>query len=402
MPFFSYKAKSKDDVVSTGRVEAANMDIATELLGRQGLVVLSLRAQRKIFFMEWWLRLSAPVTIKDLVAFFRQLATLIASGIPLVQSLDVLVKHTKNKHLRVVIEDIKSEVEGGNRFSHALHRHPEVFSDFVINLVRAGENAGQLDLVLEYITEKEERDYELWLKIRTSLTYPFIILVALAGIVVLMFFFILPRFIPLLEGLGSDLPALTRAFIWITTFLSEYRLVFFLAVVALAVGGYWAIKVLGGRRFWDRVILSLPVMGSINQGIFVVRFSQSLAVLLKGGVPLITSLRIVSQAVENEVYRSILNDAIKQVEDGNPLAGELEEHDEIPPMVSQLISTGEQTGKLTKILEQLSRFYAHEVAVQVELLVGLIEPLILVILGIGVGIVMSAILLPIYNMAISF
>lgn len=402
MPFFRYKAVTKSAIHSFGRVEAEDIDQATTLLAHQGLIVVSLREESKWFYtFQEWVH-GSSIHIKDKVAFFRQLATLIGSGIPLVQALYILVKETPNHFFSSIISDVAHRVESGSRFSEALYQHKEFFTDFVVNLVRSGENAGQLDLILLYITEKEEKEYELWTKIRSASLYPLILLLALMSIMLLMFFFIIPKFITLLEGLGGDLPLITRLFLSAGNFLLTYGGILFFFILLFLASGFLFSRTVQGKKFFHRIFLSLPFFRRIIRATFVVRFTQSLAVLLKGGVPLVTSLEIVSQAIENRVYREILERAIVQVEDGNSLAEELRNHREIPSLVTQLIAIGEQTGKLSEILERLSRFYTQEHDASTAILVGLLEPLVLVFLGAGVGLVMAAILLPIYNLASSF
>ncbi len=402
MSFFRYKAVSKNGVHSLGRVEAGDIDEATTLLADQNLIVVSLKEEHLWFhFSRQWVRESS-ISIKDKVVFFRQLATLISSGIPLVQALHLLVEETPKRFFSLIISDVARLVEGGSRFSEALYEHKELFTDFVINLVRSGENAGQLDLILLYITEKEEKEYELWVKIRSALLYPAILLLALVSIILLMFFFIIPRFIDLLSGLQEELPLVTRIFLGVGNFFLAYGGIVFTLLFLVIVFGFLFSKTPRGKKYFHQIFLSLPFFRRIITATFVVRFTQSTAVLLKGGVPLITSLEIVSQAIENRVYREILEQTIVQVEDGNPLADQLRVHREIPPMMTQLIATGEQTGKLAEILERLSKFYTQELDASIAILVGLLEPLVLVILGVGVGLVMAAILLPIYNLASSF
>ncbi len=402
MALFHYKVSSRDGHITHGVVEATSVDQAMELLMERGFVVIELSPETYPWIARMTARFFRRVKIYDLLALFRQLSVLVSSGIPLVQAFEVVINQTSNKKFIRILEDIKNEVEGGSRLSAAMHRYPSVFNSFIVNMIFYGESSGQLDLILDYITDKEERDYELSIKIKSILLYPFIILSALFIMAIILLVFIVPRFLILLESFGGELPLTTRMFIAFNSFVLHFYWLIFIIFIVGAAGFVSCIHTVNGKRIWYKILLSLPGIGNLLRQIFVVRFAQSLSVLLRGGVPLLTSLQIVSQAVDNEIYRRILANSIREVENGNPLALQFRGQREIPQMVSQMIATGEQTGSLSDMLEKLSVFYRKEVDASVTFLVGIIEPLILVVLGIAVGFVMSAILLPLYNLTAVF
>lgn len=399
MPQFTYTAKRDDGRTVTGIVEAACEKAAQNLVEEKGLVLLSLN-EYKISFFARPFSILKPVKRDEMVAFSRELAVMVGSNIPLVQALNILQKQTANKHLKIVSSSLADDVNGGARLSQAMAKHKEVFSKFFISMVYAGEESGKLDEVLEYLADEQERDYETTQKIRGAMIYPLFVVGGLIAIGILMSVFVLPRMLQIVSETvtaGVILPLPTRILIFITNFLQNawpyISFVLVLFVVLSAVAG----RTQMGRTFISRIILRIPIFGDLIGKVILVRFSQSLSTLLKGGVPLTQALGITADVVGNEVYSRILLESVKEVEDGRPLTSVFAKKKIVPSMVVEMLTVGETSGSINDVLDELSTFYRREVEDGIESLVRIIEPVIIVVLGLGVGMMVAAVLLPLYS-----
>jgi len=398
MPYYSYKAKDETNETITGVVQAASQDVAADILADQGLTILSLAQEERGFF-EKSLKFLNRVKVKDLVIFSRQLSVIVSATIPLVQGLRILVNQTESPALKAVISEVADDVEGGAKLSAALSRHPEAFNNFFVNIIRSGETSGKLDEVLNYLADQQEKDYDLSAKIRGAMIYPAFIVTGLVIVGALMMVVVIPELTAVLTESGVELPTSTKILITTSNFLSSYwwgvLIILMAAVTALKI----VIRTKQGRYYWDGFKLRLPVFGQLSQKIILVRFARSLHTLTTGGVALTKSLDIVSSVVGNDIYRRLIKETALEVEDGNPIATVFLRNKQVPAMVSQMLNLGEKTGRLDDILEKLASFYSREVDNMVTNLVSLLEPLVMVLMGIAVGILVSAIILPMYNLA---
>lgn len=402
MAFFSYRARDQSGEESRGLVEAPTQAIATETLLERGLVVLGLEEQAQKSKLDIKIPfLGDRVKVKDIVIFSRQFAVMASANLPVVQAFRILIKQTASNALRIVLSDVADEVEGGARLSLALSKHPEAFSDFYISMVRSGETAGKLEEVLNFLADQMEKDFDLMSKIKGAMTYPAFIMGGLVLVGTIMMVFVVPKLTEILSQSGAQLPWTTRSLITVSTIMKKsWWIVGIVGLFSFFGGKYYIGKYPRARYIWDLVKLRLPLFGPlIFQKIYVVRFTRSLSTLLLGGVTLTQSLHIVSDVVGNAVYKKLIEDTIKEVEDGNSIATVFLQSKHMPVMVSQLLIVGEQTGRLDDILTKLSNFYTREVDNSVGNLVTLIEPLVLLLMGGAVGIMVSAILLPLYNLA---
>lgn len=397
---FAYQARDAKGVLHTGTVEAQTESLAAETLAGHQLTVIRVFPVAKIS-MFGNIKFFDRVSAKDLVLFSRQLATLINAKVPIVQALNVLELQVSSHKLKEVIEEIADKVESGNSLSSAIAEHPKVFSDLYANLIRSGELSGTLDSVLGYMADQLEREYELRQKVGGALVYPAFILSALVIVGFLMFIFVLPPLVEVLKESSVALPITTRILISVTNVVKDYWWAIMLIMAALGLGFRFYINTYSGKYVYDNFKLKLPVFGKLFERLYMARFARNLSTLLAGGIPIVRSLDSVAEIIGNRVFRDIILDASNQVRNGKSIASSLLDHKEIPPIVSQMVQIGESTGKLQDILSKLASFYEKEVESILKILTTLIEPLIMLVLGLAVAVMVAGILLPIYNLASS-
>lgn len=403
MPVYAYKASNTTGEQVEGMIEAPSEAVAASTLADRGLIILSLSESSSRSTKAIDLPFLNRITVKDIVIFSRQLSVMASANVPIVQALRILTDQTENIRMKKIVSEIGDEVDGGAKLSQALGRHPKVFSDFFISMVRSGETSGKLDDVLNYLADQQERDYDLQAKIKGAMIYPAFILFGLVAVGFVMSIFVLPKLTDILQQAGTELPLSTKVLVAISNYMQSYWW-----TVLIALGGFlFGFRFLTGssgplKSQWDFLKLRLPVFGELFQRIYVVRVTRSLSTLIIGGVPLTTALRITADVVGNKVYEGLLRDTVKEVEDGRSIATLFLESKETPTMVSQMMRVGEQTGKLDQILDKLTQFYARELENMVGNLVTLVEPLIMMVMGAAVGFVVVSIILPLYNLSAGF
>jgi type IV pilus assembly protein PilC len=346
-----------------------------------------------------FLRLIAPIKSKDLVIFSRQFSIMISANVPIVESLKILVDQTNNISLKNLISDIAFEVNGGDFLSDALNKRPKVFSEFFVNIVRSGETSGKLDEVLNYLADETEKSYTMNSKIRGAMIYPAFIIVALIGVGVVLMVYVIPNLTEIMTETGATLPLSTQLVIGASNFLKNDGIFILVVIAALLVALRFYLKTYAGRRNLDIVKLRLPIFGRLFTYIYLIRFSRSLSTLLKGGVTITRSLEVVANVVGNTIYKELVLDTLDSINDGNPLSTVFEASSYIPPMVPQMIAVGEKTGRVDSVLDRITSFYDRESTDMLNNLSTLMEPVIMVIMGVGVGIMVAAVLLPMYNLA---
>ena len=398
MPYFRYKSTDKNNEISDGIIQAASQDVAADVLSDRGLTILSLVEEESSFF-ERSLKILNRVKIRDLVIFSRQLSVIISATIPLVQGLRILISQTESPVLRTIVSEVADDVEGGAKLSVALSRHPEAFDDFFVNIIKSGETSGKLDEVLSYLADQQEKDYDLSSKIRGAMIYPAFIIGGLLAVGSLMMIVVIPQLTSILTESGVDLPLTTKILIGTSGFLTSYWWLLLLILAGIIVGLKLIVRTERGNYYWGFFQLRLPIFGPLFQKIILVRFARSLHTLNAGGIALTKSLRIVADVVGNPVYKKLIRETVLEVEDGNSIATVFLQSREVPIMVSQMLNLGEKTGRVDEILEKLADFYTREVNNTVDNLVTLMEPLIMIFMGIAVGVLVSAVILPMYNLA---
>jgi len=398
MPLFEYKAKDEEGNIATGMVDGVNEQLATSTLKDQGLTVISIKGRKKSFG-EGVLNRVKP---KDVVIFSRQFSVMISASIPVVQALKVLIDQTDNISLKMTVSEIADEVNGGAKLSDALGKRKNIFDDFYVSVVRAGESSGKLDEVLNYLADEMEKDYDMMHKIRGAMIYPVFVLAGLGAVGTVMMVWVVPKLTAVISETGGELPIATKILMATSNIMSNYWWALLIVIIGVIVG----VKAYGrtpvGRWQIDMIKIKLPIFGNLFQKIALVRFTRSMKTLIAGGVPITSSLKIVGDVVGNAVYKNIIEETREAVEGGASISSVFLKKPEIPNMVSQMMSVGEKTGKVDVILDSITDFYSREITNLVANLVTLMEPIIMVIMGVGVGLMVAAIIMPMYNMANQF
>lgn len=396
MPSFVYLARE----TNSGREIRSTMEAATEqaavaaLLNRNLLVV---SIQEKVG--KKGRTSGGRVGLADLVIFTRQLATMIDAGLAIVQSLQALADQTPNKVMRDVIRDICTRVEGGDSLSQALQKHPKAFDRLYVCMVAAGEKGGLLAEILARLATYLENTARLRKKVKSAMMYPTIVTIVAIGITIFLLVKVIPVFADIYSGFGAQLPAPTQFLINLSAILQKYFILFLLALGALVYGWFYFIKTPAGRWFWDSRRIRLPIFGSIAHKICLARFTRTLASLIRSGVPILEVLQIVSQTVGNVVMEKAIKDSSTDIERGEGIAAALGKHPIFPSMIVRMVTAGEQTGKIDTMLERISDFLDEEIETTLSGLTSLIEPILIVVLGVVIGGMVICMFLPIFKLS---
>ncbi|MFA5023998.1 MAG: type II secretion system F family protein [Patescibacteria group bacterium] len=401
MPIFKYKAETTAGKIKTGRVIGLSENEVGLKLRRKELTPLSLIEKTDSLEMKF-LMFIAPIKSKDLVIFSRQFSVMIAANVPVVESLLILVDQTENITLKNMISEIAFEVDSGAFLSDAFAKRPKIFSEFFVNIVRSGETSGKLDEVLNYLADEMEKNYDMISKIKGAMIYPVFILCGLVAAGVVLMVYVIPNLTSILTETGAKLPLSTRLVIGVSSFFQHYLWLIIILIVAVLFLIRLYLKTYTGRRQIDILKIKMPIFGTLFKYIYLMRFTRSLSTLLKGGVTITRSLEIVADVVGNTIYRELILRTLESINDGNPLSTVMEESKYVPKMVPQMIAVGEKTGKIDAVLDRITSFYVRESSNMLDNLSKLMEPVIMVIMGVGVGIMVAAVLLPMYNLASQF
>ena len=396
---YNYQARTKKGEVQTGIVEASSREAAIVLLRKYGLYVTILEEATALPIYAKRLKLFEGITRQDIVLFSRQLSIMFKSKVPLVESLNVLSGQTRNLDLKERILDLSEEVEGGTSFSGALSRHPEIFSSFYISMVKAGEISGTLSESLEYLADHLEREYHLTSKIRGALLYPALIVVVVLLVITMMIFFVIPNLSEVLIGSGSELPTATKIVINSAAFLREFGWVLGLVILLVIFAAFRYYRSQKGKKFFDGLFLKIPVIGPFLKTINLALFAENLSTLISGGLPIASALQTVGEIVGNSRYKEVIFEARDRVRKGETISSVLSAAPEVfPPVFVQMTLVGERTGTLDSTLMNIVNFYKKEIDRTIDNLLSILEPLLIVILGVVVAGLMLAILLPLYQM----
>ena len=395
---YQYQARDDEGKLRTGTVEATTETNAFDTLRAHGLIVIKIQPLNNVSVLER-VKLFDSVSLKEVVLFSRQLATLINAKVPIVQALKILQAQVSSSKLKEVLGEISGRVESGESLSSAMSAYPKVFNELYINLLRAGELAGTVDESLNYLANQLEKDYDLRSKVIGALTYPAFIVASLFVVGFLMFLYVLPPLTAVLQESNVSLPITTKILIASTSFMQSFWWLIIIVVVGVVGGFIFYRKTVGGRYVIDSVKIKLPIVGQLFIKIYMARFARNLSTLIAGGIPIVKALDSVADIVNNAVYREIILEASAQVRNGKTIASALTARPEFPPIVAQMTQIGETTGRLQDILEKLASFYEKEVEGVLKVLTTLLEPIVMVMLGVAVAIMVAGILLPIYNLA---
>jgi type IV pilus assembly protein PilC len=394
---YHYLARTTKGEIQTGAIEARDETIALETLQAHNLIVVSLKSEKKIPLLTKRIKLFERVKGKDVFIFFRELSILVDADVPLVQSLKTLSQQAGNAYFKEVLFDIASSVEGGMSFSKALEKYPKIFSGFCVNLIKSAEVSGRLSEALLYLADSLEKNYYLLSKVKGAMIYPGFILFAFTVIGVIMMITVVPQMKGILEEAGQELPLPTKIILGLSDFMKSKGWLLLIIAAGLVYLIRRLLKTEKGRRVWHLISLKLPIFGRILKQTYLAQFSDSLSALIQGGVPIVQALSVAAGVVSNVVFKEIIMEAKEKVKAGQNISPILEEHKEFPPLFTQMMKTGEQTGKMDVILDKLAVFYNKEVDNIVENLSKLIEPLLILALGGAVIVLVVAILLPMYN-----
>lgn len=397
---FEYKTINKNGEKEEGTIEAFNMDAAIVALQRRGLVVSSVKPKdesdgdilRKIPFLN-------RVSNKEVVILSRQLSTLFEAQVSALRVFKLLATESENPTLKKHMLEIVNDLQGGASISAALSKHPSIFSDFYVNMVKSGEESGHIDQTFAYLADYMDRNYEISSKAKNALIYPAFVIFTFIAVMVLMFTVILPKIGQIIEESAQEIPIYTKIVLWISDLFVQgwaYMLVGLVVAVGIIV---WYSRTAEGRRWIANARMYIPYVGDLYQKLYLSRFADNMSTMVLSGIPMLKAIEVTSSIIGNEVYQEVLDEATAKVKAGQALSAALSEREEIPNILTQMVKVGEETGELGNILKTMSKFYQREVINAVDTLVGLIEPVMIVALGLGVGVLLASVLMPIYNIA---
>ncbi len=399
---FNYKARTKEGELQVGNVEASNREGAVSVLLGHGLFVLSVEPVRED---KWYSRLTdffERVKVADLMIFTRQFATLLASQVPLGDSLRNLYAQTSKPVLKEVLAEVASDIESGFSLSQALGRHPGVFSEFYVNMVKSAEVTGRLSEVLDFLADYLEKQSVLVQKVRNALVYPAFVVGLFLVVVIIMVTMVIPQIAPIFTEANVKLPVMTQVLLSFGTLMVDWWWAILVVAVMLILLVIDYAHTEEGKAVFNEVSLRLPLIGTLLQRAYISRFAESARVLIQGGLTIPQAIEIASHTIGNYVYRDVLHEAAQAIRKGLLLSQALKDAPYFPPLVSQLIAVGESTGRLEALLGKISSFYERQVEDTVSNLVELIQPALLVVIGLLVAGLFAAILLPLYSLTRSF
>lgn len=394
---FKYKALNEKREQKEGTIEASNKDLAVSALQRRNLIIISIVGEEKKGFLN--ISFFNKVPLKDVVILSRQISTLFEAQVSALKTFTLLASSAENKLLAKKLNQVADDLQAGFSISGALEKHPDVFSNFYISMVKAGEESGKLNQTFNYLADYLDRQYALTSKTRNALIYPAFVIMVFFVVMALMFVMVIPKLSAIILESGQAIPFYTKIVIALSNFFVNYG-VFIL--IFLGVLGIWLWRMTQskkGKIQIDNLKLSVPIVGNLFKKLYLSRISDNLDTMLSSGISIVRAIEITGEVVDNQVYADILKDAGEKIKEGSSLSGALAKHEQIPGIMTQMVQVGEETGSLSAILKTLAGFYKREVDGAVDTLVGLIEPIMIVVLGLGVGILLTSVLVPIYNIA---
>lgn len=397
---FSYQVKAQDGKVTSGTIEAADENVAVAELHTRGFTVLGLASMEKNLFSADILAYFNKPKNRDVVIFTRQLSTLIEADVPLAEGMRTLAIQSDNPAFSKIISEVSDDLEGGSSLSAAFAKHPKLFSQFFIKLVRSGEISGRLQQSLLYLADYMERSQAIASKVRNALAYPVFVVFAMIAVALIMIVYVLPQLLVIFKEAGDiELPVTTRALIWLTDFVNNYIALVLGFMVFIVVGSMQWVRTPDGRQWWDQAKVKMPGFGVIMKSVYLGRIAENLSTLIKSDIAILDALRITADIVDNVIYRDILLHAEEEVRGGGSISDVFRQYKkDIPSLMTSMIAIGERTGKLDYMLEHVSKFYRTESENRIDSIASLIEPVLVVVLGLGVAVLVSSILLPLYSL----
>lgn len=399
---FTYHAIDQDGHEREGTIEALSQDVAVSALQRRNLIISRIETVGAGSKLPFTLAFFTRIPNKDIVILSRQIATLFEAQVSALRIFRLLAAEVDNHNLSRILTEVADDLQGGSPISKALGKHPKAFSLFYVNMVRAGEESGKLSETFGYLADYLDRSYDVASKAENALIYPIFVICVFVAVMALMLALVIPKITSILTESGQEIPIYTKIVIGLSSFLVNYGIFIILALIAFGIYTWRLAQTERGGLILDQLKLSVPYVGDLYSKLYLARISDNFSTMIISGVPAIEALDITSSVVGNEVFSKILDDVKNQVKGGAPISAAFDRHPEIPGIMVAMVRVGEETGELSKILTTLAKFYNREVTTAVDTLVGLIEPIMIVLLGLGVGTLLAAVLLPIYNLAGSF
>lgn len=395
---YNYRARNKENQVVAGVVQAASIEAARKILGKNELTPISISVPRS--FAEY-LPFFNKVSLKDKTLFARQLSTMIEAGLTLSQALRLLIRQTRKGKFRGALEAILNDIQDGFSFSTALAKFPDVFDQIFINVVRSGEATGKLEIVLTQLATNMEKDVKVRGRIKGALVYPIFIIIVMIGVGVIMVTKVIPQLKDVFLSSGKQLPASTQFLLTLSDVVVNRWYLLIIGLVVIIVGLQIFLRSNLGQELSSRYVLKVPLAGRIVEESSMARFGRLLGILLSSGVPMLEALRLINDSFPNRLYKRAFSEVASQVERGVPMSVPINANPLFPIMVGQMVAVGEQTGKMDEVMTRLAGYYEEEVDTKVGSISTLVEPMVIILLGFGVAFLVTAILLPIYEISTS-
>lgn len=398
MPQYVYKARDPKGQMVRGTLDADNEQAVRNRLREKNYIVTSIAPKSKSLNVGEIFSSFQKVKTKSLAIFSRQFSTMVSAGLSLVRALDILERQADDKKLKEVIHDVRIRVEGGSALAEAFAAHPATFSELYINLTHAGEVGGVLDGTLARVAEFLEKDQALRAKVKSAMTYPAVVFIMAMGIGFFMLTFVVPNFAKVFEGLDVKMPAMTQFLLDLSNAIKRFWYLFIAFAVGFIIFFRYYTSTPRGKYQWHQILLKIPVLGMLNRKVTVSRFSRTLGTLLSSGVPVMQALDVTSKASGNKVVEKAIESVRASIREGESISVPMEASGIFPPMVTQMIAVGEETGSLDAMLDKISEFYDMEVEATLDALTALIEPLLILFMGGMVGFFVIAMFLPLFTM----
>lgn len=396
---FKYEAITNTGEKKIGSIDASSKDSAISALQRRSLIISSIKEEETTKGILHASFFDKKIKMKDIVIMSRQISTLFEAQVSALKAFNLLATNTENPALVKILNTISIDIQSGVSISEALSRHPDVFSVFYVNMVKAGEESGKLTQTFSYLAEYLDRQYQLTSKTKNALIYPAFVIGVFFVVMLLMFLFIVPRLSIIIKESGQAIPLSTKIIFGLSDLIVNYGIFLAIGLCVFGIYIYRMSQTISGQKYLDTLKITFPVFKNIYIKLYLSRIADNMDTMLSSGITIIRSIELTSVVVGNRVYEDILKDATEKVKGGSSFSEALSGYPEIPPIMSGMIHVGEETGSLGSILKTLGKFYSREVNDAVDTLVGLIEPMMIVALGLGVGLLLTSVLMPIYNIA---
>lgn len=399
---FNYTSIDEKGEEHSGSIDALNEEVAISALQRRGLVVSRIEEAGGGSMFSKRIKLFERVSNKEIVILSRQVATLFSAQVSALKIFQMIAKETENPKLRDALTEIASDIQGGSSLAKALEKQSDIFSPFYVNMVRAGEESGNLENTFMALADYLDRTYELTSKAKNALIYPAFVVFTFITVMALMLTLVIPKISQILVESGQEIPTYTKIVIGLSNFLRGYGFFFVLALVVAGIALYKYSRTDNGERVLSEFKLGAPFFGGLYRKLYLSRLADNMNTMLSSGIPLVRSLEITASVVDNRVFEDLLKEAVESVKGGKPVSEALSQYEEIPGIMIQMMRVGEESGELGSILKTLAKFYQREVNNAVDTLVDLIEPAMIVLLGLGVAVLLASVLIPIYNVSSGF